>query len=81
MRTYHFYYLSLSSDEDGDDIDYGASDHDSGDDAGNDDNNSNDDNSEENENTTAVDMAIQRNRKVFQWRKKDVSPSDESFTQ
>ena len=71
----------LSSDEDGDDIDYVASDHDSGDDAGNDDNNSNDDNSEENENTTAVDMETQRNRKVFRWRKKDVSPSDESFTQ
>ena len=33
----------LSSDEDGDDIDYVASEHDSGDDAGN------DDNSEENE--------------------------------
>ena len=70
----------LSSDEDGDDIDYVASDHDSGDDAGND-NNSNDDNSEENENTTAVDMETQRNKKVFRWRKKDVSPSDESFIQ
>lgn len=69
----------LSSDEDGDNIDYVAFDHDSGDDAGNDDNNSNDDNSEEN--TTAVDMATQRNRKVFRWRKKDVPPSDESFTQ
>ena len=44
----------LSSDEDGDDIDYVASDHDSGDDEGNDDNNSNDDNSEENENTTGI---------------------------
>ena len=26
-------------------------------------------------------METQRNRKVFRWRKKDVSPSDESFIQ
>ena len=60
----------LSSDEDGDDIDYVGLDHDY-------DDNSYDNNSEENRGTDTGDTATQSNKKVFRWRKKDLPPSDE----
>ena len=65
----------LSSDEDGDDVDYVGSDHDCNDY----DDNSYDNNSEENRGTDTGDTATQSNKKVFRWRKKDLPPSDESF--
>ena len=65
----------LSSDEDGDDIDYLGLDHDCDDYV----DSSGDNNNEENGCTDTGDKATQSNKKAFRWRKKDLSPSDKSF--